>query len=178
LRLRIDLDFEIPKFPNTLASNFNPKTNIMEQNTSNLFELHVDPQSNAYLGETARWAKFLAIVGFVMCGLIVLLGIFFGTLFSSFGDSMGMGMGGVGIGAAFMYILIALLWFFPCLFLYRFAVRTQVALRNNEQQNLTAGLANLKSYFKFVGILTIIFVSIYLLIFLFAMLGAGMAGLG
>ncbi|HYE53338.1 MAG TPA: DUF5362 family protein [Chitinophagaceae bacterium] len=148
----------------------------MEQNTSNLFELHVDQQSNAYLHETARWAKFLAIVGFIACAFIVLAGIFAGSIMSSMGD--GFGMAGLGVGAAIMYILIALLWFFPCLFLYRFAVRTQVALRNNEQQNLTAGLANLKSYFKFVGILTIIFISIYLLIFIFAMLGAGMASFG
>jgi hypothetical protein len=148
----------------------------MEQNTSNLFELHVDPQSIAYLGETARWAKFLAIIGFIMCTLIVLAGIFAGTVFSSLGDNFGMGA--LGVGAAIFYILIALLWFFPCLFLYRFAVRTQVALRNNEQQNLTAGLANLKSYFKFVGILTIVVISIYILLFIFAMLGAGMAGLG
>lgn len=148
----------------------------MEQNTTNLFELQVDPQSNAYLAETAKWAKFLAIIGFIMCALIALAGLFAGTMLSSLSD--GMGMPGLGVAASVMYILFALLWFFPCLYLYRFSVRTQTALRNNEQQSLTAGLMNLKSYFKFVGILTLIIIAIYALMLIFVMLGAGLGSLG
>lgn len=163
-------------FTNTLAPNFNPKTNIMEQNTSNLFELQVDQQSNAYLMETTKWAKFLAIVGFIGCAFIVLAGVFAGSVMSSMGDSFGLG--GLGVGAAVLYILIALLWFFPCLYLYRFSVRMQTALRSNEQQNLTTGFSYLKSYFKFVGIITIVVISLYLLMFIFLMLGAGIGSLG
>jgi hypothetical protein len=40
----------------------------MEQNQDNsLFNLSVDTVSKAHLKETAGWAKFLAIVGMIMC---------------------------------------------------------------------------------------------------------------
>jgi hypothetical protein len=43
-----------------------------EQNQeSSLFGFGIDQSSRAHLAEAAKWAKFLAIVGFVMCGLIV-----------------------------------------------------------------------------------------------------------
>ena len=145
---------------------------------SNLFELQLDHQSVAYLRETAKWGKFLAIVGFIGCALIVLIGIFAGTIMASaFGD-LGGGYGGMGAGMAFVYILLALLYFFPCLYLYRFAVRMQVALNNNDQQSLPAALMNLKSAFKFVGILTIIILALYALAIIFAVLGATMASFG
>lgn len=150
----------------------------MEQNTSNLFELRLDQQASGYLSETAKWGKFLAIVGFIMCALIVLIGIFAGSIMSSaFGElGGGAGFGGMGVGMAVVYILFALLYFFPCLYLYRFAVRAQVALRNNDQQSLNIAFMNLKSCFKFVGILTIIVLALYALGIIFAVLGATMAG--
>jgi Family of unknown function (DUF5362) len=150
----------------------------MEQNTSNLFELQVDHQSNAYLKETAKWAKFLAIVGFIGCALIILVGIFAGSVMASaFGDMGGGGFGGgFGVVMAVVYILLALLAFFPYLYLYRFATQMQVALRNNDQAALTTSFGNLKSCFKFVGILTIIVLAFYALALVFGVLGATMAG--
>ncbi|HEY0677384.1 MAG TPA: DUF5362 family protein [Chitinophagaceae bacterium] len=155
----------------------------MEQNTSNLFELHLDQQSTSYLSEAARWGKFLSIVGFIMCALIVLVGIFAGSIMAtafgsmSGGDAAGL-TGGMGVGMAIVYVLLALLYFFPCLYLYRFATRMQVALRSNDQQNLTVSFMNLKACFKFVGILTIIILAIYALVLIFAVLGATMASFG
>ena len=124
----------------------------MEQNTSNLFELQIDHQSNAYLRETAKWAKFLAIVGFIGCALIILVGIFAGSVMATtFGELGGGFGGGMGVVMAVIYILLALLAFFPYLYLYRFANQMQVALRNNDQAALSTSFGNLKSCFKFVG---------------------------
>ncbi|MES1219129.1 MAG: hypothetical protein ABUT20_26725, partial [Bacteroidota bacterium] len=62
----------------------------MEQNQeSSLFGLTIDQESKSHLSEAARWARFLAIVGFVICGLIVILGIFFGSIFSSMSSRYG-----------------------------------------------------------------------------------------
>ena len=134
----------------------------------NLFELQVDQQSISYLGETARWAKFLAIVGFVLCGVMIVFALFAGTILSTF-SRMGntdaltstLGLGGAFI--SLIYIVIALLYFFPCLYLFNFSNKMQSALRNNDQTNLNAAFSNLKACFKFVGILTIVFLSFYLL---------------
>ncbi|MFL5747520.1 MAG: DUF5362 family protein [Niastella sp.] len=136
----------------------------------NLFELQVDQQSIGYLSETARWAKFLSIVGFVVCGFIVIFALFFGSIMSviskmgSGSDSFSSSTLAIGNYAfSIVYIIIALLYFFPCLYLFNFSSKMQTALRNNDQINLNAALGNLKSCFKFVGILTIVVLSFYLL---------------
>lgn len=130
-----------------------------------LFELQIDEQSISYLSDTARWAKFLAIVGFILCGLFVmgaLLAASFASDFYSYSSNSGLMKQTFGIGSIFItmiYIVIALLCFFPYLYLYNFSTKMHTALRNNDQGNLHASFNNLRSCFKFVGILTIIMLS-------------------
>lgn len=137
-----------------------------DNNQSSLFELAIDHESLSYLTETARWGKFLAIVGFVTCGLIAILSFFIGTIMSSSAFAVYNANGlGAAMGAllTIVYLAIALLYFFPCLYLYRFSVRLKAALSGNDQVQLNQALKNQKSLFKFVGILTIIVLSFYAL---------------
>ena len=148
----------------------------MEQSTStDLFDLHVDHESSSYLGETAKWAKFLAIVGFIFCGLIVLGGLFAASFMTAAMSKLGGGEGSQisTVALSFIYILVALLYFFPCLYLFNFASKMQVALRNNDQQQLIQSFKNLKSCYKFVGILMIVILSLYALVLLVAIIGIG-----
>lgn len=144
---------------------YNQSTTPTDQN---LFELQVDQTSISYLSETARWAKFLSIVGFILCGLMLLFAFFIGTILtiiSRIGNSDSFNSN-MGTGSAFLsayIIVIALLYFFPCLYLFNFSMKMQNALRTNDQTSLNAAFGNLKSCFKFVGILTIIVLSFYLL---------------
>ncbi|TAL51203.1 MAG: hypothetical protein EPN92_00945 [Chitinophagaceae bacterium] len=142
----------------------------MEQNqNTSLFGLSIDPSSKAHLAEAARWARFLAIVGFILCGLIVVLGIFAGSVFSTmmgrmgggeFGDA-GFSTSGFATMLSVIYICMALLYFFPCLFLFRFANHMKAALASNEQETLNSSFQNLKKMFRFVGILMIIVLAFY-----------------
>ncbi|HYJ65731.1 MAG TPA: hypothetical protein VEV62_18445, partial [Parafilimonas sp.] len=57
----------------------------MEQNiTPNTFGLQVDNGNIPFLVEAAKWAKFLGILGFILCALMVICGLFAGTFFASF----------------------------------------------------------------------------------------------
>jgi len=147
------------------------------EQTSELFSLHIDPLTKSHLWETARWARFLSILGFILCALIILGGIFFASIFNSFtGNSDVYGGAGLnptafGFAMAVVYILFAVVYFFPCLFLYRFATRMKTALNSNAQQELNISFQNLKSLFKYVGIITIIILVLYALVFVIAMLG-------
>jgi hypothetical protein len=149
-------------------------------NTSgNLFELQIDAQSSNHLSQAAKWAKFLAIIGFIFCGLLVVYGIFAGVLFSSLSRMNTESSASFGafanLGGAFFLtfaIVGAILYFFPCLYLFRFAAKMQTALRNNDQNTLTNSFGNLKSFYKFLGILTIVVLAFYLLIFLIAVISA------
>jgi hypothetical protein len=153
----------------------------MEENTpSSLFELTIDHESSQYLTETARWGKFLAIVGFVTCGLLAIASFFIGAIlsrnpFSVYGAEGAAGAAGA-IGGTFitlLYLAISVLYFFPCLFLYRFSVRLKAALRDNDQVKLNQSLKSQKSLFKFVGILTIIVLAFYALV----LIGAVVTGM-
>ena len=147
-----------------------------EQNQeTSLFGFGIDQSSRAHLAEAAKWAKFLAIVGFVMCGLIIVLSFFIGTLFttsmSRYGDSSSFGSG-LGIIMTIVYLSFGVLYFFPCLFLFRFANNMIVALNSNEQITLNRSFQNLKIMFRYVGILTIIVLALYIFAFIFGILGA------
>jgi len=153
----------------------------MEQTNQNLFDLQIDHQSNSYLSEAAKWGKFLAIMGFIFCGLLVIVALFAGTLMASMMSGFG-GNDAASTGAAvgggvltFVYIVYALIYFFPCLYLFNFSSKMQAALRANQQDALNTSFRNLKACFKFLGILMIIMLAFMVLGIIIA-IGAAVAG--
>jgi hypothetical protein len=149
----------------------------MEQTINvSLFELQVDRDASAQLRETARWAKFLGIVGFIMCGLCAIGGIVAGILIGSFVKSSPYGSGpystaGYSAVLGFVYVGMAILYFFPCLFLFNFGSRMTKALQTNDQERLTLSLKNLKACLRYMGILAIIGLGFTLLFFVLAVIG-------
>lgn len=152
----------------------------MDQNQeTTLFGFGIDTASRAHLSEAAKWAKFLAIVGFVVCGLIVIVGIFFGSFLSMMSGAYSDEYRGStaltsGMGAfmAIFYAGLAVLFFFPYLFLFRFANHMKSALNTNDQHTLNSSFQNLKIMFRYVGILTIVLLSFYALAILMVILTA------
>jgi hypothetical protein len=147
----------------------------MEQQ-GNLFDLQLDQQSVNYLNEAARWSRLLAIIGFIYCGVMAICGLFFGSLVTKLMMSNlgGAEMATTGAGSAFLsffVILSALILFFPAFYLFNFSSKVRRAIRNNDQVILTDSFKNLKSFFKFYGILVIICLSFYALLLIFAVVG-------
>ncbi len=138
--------------------------------------LTIDPETQAYLKETAKWAKFLAIVGFIMAGFMVIMGLFMGTMMSTLGSGMGGDVPGFPMWImSAIYILFAILYIMPMLYMYRFATKMQTALLHENQTVLTSSFENLKSLFKFAGIMTIIMLALYAVMILGSMLVGFMA---
>lgn len=114
----------------------------------------------------AKWAKFLAIIGFVFSGFFILLGIVIGPILSGVSSMLGEGS---PLGSfpttifLFIYGFIAVIYFIPCWLLYKFAVNTENALRENTSEKLTESLTSLRRFFKFVGIMMIVILSLYIL---------------
>jgi hypothetical protein len=80
----------------------------------------------------------------------------------------------MGGGAfAVVYIVIALVYFFPCLYLYNFANRMKIALLNNDQVQLNISFKNLRALYRFIGILMIIGLCIWVLGVLIVIISAG-----
>jgi len=119
-------------------------------------DFSLSPQAISFLTETRKWVNFLAILGFIAIGLMVISGLFFGTLMGAMVGQTGMsGMGGSAFFGVF-YIIIALIYFFPVMYLYKFGTKLKVALANRDSKSLEQSFQNLKSHYKFVGIVAII----------------------
>ena len=112
-----------------------------------------------YLMETAKWGKFLAIVGYVSIGILILIAIFMMIGMSTISEFSGADfpMGAVG----FFYIVIGAMYYFPITYLYKYAVHMKKGLHSNDITTITSGFQNLKSLFKFMAIVTIVILSIY-----------------
>jgi hypothetical protein len=142
-----------------------------------IFNLGVDELGKAYMHEIARWAKFLAIIGFIFSGLLCL-----GLIFLIFGASaisaqLGAAYGmSYGVGMFFFYILIILIFLYPSITLLRFANRVKPALQTANTDLFNEALKNLKNTFKFMGIYMIVMLGIYGLIIIFAVIAAAVAG--
>lgn len=159
-----------------------PEPSPEQNKEATLFGFGIDQSSKAHLWEAAKWAKFLAIVGFVMCGLVAIGGIVWGSYLATTtpieseygGRSL---FAGLGVFMSVFYVGFAILYFFPCLFLLRFANHMRNALNTDDQVTLNSSFQNLKIMFRYVGILTIIVISLYVLLFLFAILTAAVSGM-
>ncbi|HZH97110.1 MAG TPA: hypothetical protein VEY06_14560 [Flavisolibacter sp.] len=156
----------------------------MEQDQhASLFNLSIEPVTKAHLNETAKWARFLAISGMVFLGLAVVGILFFAYYISSVAPSIegqyssqGM-LAGFGVGVALFYLLLLGVWFFPLLFLLRFANKMKVALAGNDQTALNSAVQNLKMCLRYIGILTIIILALYAIGIVFGIIGLAAASL-
>jgi hypothetical protein len=142
-------------------------------------DLQVSAQAQSYLTESARWGKFLAIIGFILCGIMAVVAFFVPAFLSRlppYNSMPGSYASGMQAAMTIVYLLLALLLFFPFFYLYKFSVKMQSAIKMVSQQNFDESLMNLKSMFKFYGILTIILLSFYALIFVIAIISLAMKG--
>ncbi|MET0759365.1 MAG: DUF5362 family protein, partial [Flavobacterium sp.] len=124
---------------------------------------------------------FLSILGYIGIGFIVVAAVFAGTIFAAMGKmggGMDGGMGSMGsLGGTFitiLYLVIAVLYFFPVYYLNKFASNMKAAFRDNDTESLTNSFEYLKSHYKFIGILTLVIFAVYALIFVVAIV-AGIA---
>jgi hypothetical protein len=78
------------------------------------------------------------------------------------------------IGMTVVYLILALMMFFPCFYLYKFSVKMQSAVRSVNQDNFDESLMSLKSMFKFYGVFAIIILSVYALVIIGTIITAAM----
>lgn len=126
----------------------------MEPNPDNK-SIEIGPETLKYLETTRKWTMFFAIIGFIFLGLILIVGLIAGTFFSVFKS----GESGLGIPEVLVFIpivIMAVLYFFPVMFLFRFSKHAANAVHSLSKEELHKALRNLKSYFVYIGVLLII----------------------
>lgn len=139
------------------------------------FEMQISQSAQDFLKGAAGWAMFLSIVGFVCLafGFLGSLGIMAaGSALDNVPGMMGV-MSGVTMGIIMLAFM--LLFFLPVLYLFKFSTSTRQALNENNTEGIAKAFGNLKSYFMWSGILTIIWIVSYIgFIVVFATAAASM----
>jgi len=143
-----------------------------QQHTSNASDTTWQMRQDWHI--TARWARFLSIVSFVLAGIGLL-----GTLSISTALEQMMVLGG-GMDNPFMEAMLAQktgltvfcliiigLQVAVNLFQFRFANRLKDALQFTDQQALEDAWLNFSSFFKWSGIMVIVFIALYFVFVVF-----------
>jgi hypothetical protein len=120
-----------------------------------------------YLKGASPWLRFIGIVGFIVCGIVFLIGFVFlfalpalGSFwvgiseFEDISESFGTALGAV-IGAVYFFA-IAALSFFPALFTFNFGNKIRAYLQSGSAQDLETAFKSNKFLWTFNGVLTII----------------------
>ncbi len=118
------------------------------------------------LDEIRRWAKFLAILGFIAIGMMGLGTIMMAVGLSFVGSTSeieGLGLPETSIIIAIMAVFI-LVYFFPTLYLLRFAEHAKKAIEATNNSELDESLNYLKKYARFIGIMTIVIIALYVIL--------------
>ncbi len=125
------------------------------------------------LNETRKCTMFLSIVGFVAVGFLLIVAFFFNSIMGSFPDTSGSPMpAGFGVLGTVAYLLIAVLYFFPIYYLFKFSENMKTGIELKAEANMEQAFSYLKSHYKFMGILTAILLGFYGLVILGSLLFA------
>jgi hypothetical protein len=129
--------------------------------------IRVSNDAKANFITIGKWVKFLGIMGFISVGFLAILALIMiigGSTVSLGGEQMML------IG--FLYLVIAGVYIYPALYLVRTSKHLSEAFNRDSQSSFELGVENMKSFFKFVGIFTIVVISLYILMILVAVFAA------
>ena len=143
----------------------------MQNAITEIEQLTLTSGAKSFLKETAKWCKFLSILGFTGLGLLLLSSFFISTIYDNIPQAEGMPFN-LGTVMTIFYILMIVIYIFPLYYLYQFSIKLKKALISKDDEVLASAFEMLKSHYKFVGVFTIIILSIYILVGIVGLLGA------
>lgn len=153
----------------------------MEENQENpLFGLSIDHAAKTDFLLAAKWGRLTGICGIAFFSLMVTLALISGADTASLpeitndanNDSASLTAYWLG-GVSFYVVLSSVFLFFPSFFLLRFSSRILTALKSDDQVSLNAGIKRMKVWFRYIGILMILILLFFALIFLVKIIRTG-----
>ena len=132
----------------------------------NINPLIVTDEIKSFLKETAKWMRFLAILGFIGLGLILIAAVMIFLAGLSASEYGPQNLEFVALG----YVLMAIIYYFPIDYLYKSGMYLKHGIEQNRQDLITKGFQHMKSHYKFIGITTIVVLSIYAMVILFVLI--------
>ena len=133
-------------------------------------EFQINDQAIGYLKETQKWTHFFSIFGFIISGILLLFSILIGTILNVFVPFEQTNEFINPTWISVIYLVIAIGCFVLYSYLYRFSTRLKQVLKMKDNNLLNQSFKFQKSYWKFTGILTIVFVGAYVVIGIVALI--------
>ncbi|MCP9766472.1 hypothetical protein EGI22_01040 [Lacihabitans sp. LS3-19] len=133
-------------------------------------KLELTDTAKTYLETTAKWAKFLAIMGFIMCAFMIIVGFVMAFTYDSLlsrsivENQSNRIMPKIGLFMSFIYFGIAAMYLMPCIYLLRFSSKAKKAILGNDSFLLEEAFKNHKSMYKFLGVFTNITIVAYIIL--------------
>jgi hypothetical protein len=124
-------------------------------------KIEIGQETLKHLNKLRKWTMFLSVSGFIFFGLIISLGLITGTFLTAFSHSDKIS----GIPDALIlafFIGLALINFFPVIFLFRFSKHTSKALSTLDRMEMHIAIKYLKRFFIYLGAILIAIISLYL----------------
>ena len=137
-----------------------------------LEQLTITGASKSFLKETAKWAKFLAIIGFILIALMLVFAAFSTTIFNMVAKMQPGIPESLGLSMAITNLVLAIIYFFPVYYLLQFSNKMKKALSTKNDETLANAFEMLKSHYKFIGVFTVITLSLYALLIIVSVMGA------
>lgn len=133
----------------------------------------INESMKADLLSSAKWAKFLCIVGCIGIVFMVIAAIAVLAFSSRFASIPGMaGVQGV---VSIVYLITAVIMIYPLIKGFQFASGIKAACLTGSEAELARGFAGMQAYLQFIGILTIIVLIIYGLLLIGGLAAVGIA---
>jgi len=139
----------------------------------------ITPAMIESLKQTKPWVRFISIMVFIAGGLVFVVGLLLILGAGLFSSLSGTVLGGAPLGLiGFLYTVIACLFWFPALYLFRYASGIKRACSCDQVGGVEDALKNQKSFWRFAGILLLLLIfQVVALVFLLFYAGVpGMRG--
>lgn len=112
-----------------------------------------------FLNSASKWSRFIGIIGFVFVGVLALAPLVIEIVIAQ----MQLPFMIPTVPFTIMFLFVAIVLFFPVFFLFRFSIKAQEALKSQNSQALQSAFRSLKLHYKYIGILIIIYIALFLL---------------
>jgi len=142
-----------------------------EMNVQEATGMVINESMKADLLTSAKWAKFLCIIGCIGIAFMVILSVVIFAIGNRFPSPSPIAMM-PGVFSS-VYLITAAIMIYPLMKGFQFANCTKAACLSNNEVELARGFAGMRSYLQFIGILTIIVLAIYALILIGSLVAVG-----
>ena len=122
----------------------------------------INSEAKDYLLQACKLGNILAIVGYIVVALLVLMAV---TSLNDFSRYSGTDVEfSIGDSGFIYFIIAAVVFLFPVSYLHQFSIQMKKGLISNDEEKITFGFKILKYFFKLMGVFIIVLIFIYIMV--------------